>query len=187
MTAPNADQLDSARSGRPLVLVVDDDPLYIQLINMALKEQCELLTSRNGLDALRLMKEHLPDLVLLDVMMPEIDGLAVFRKARADAALADIPIIFMTAMTSTASQTAALLLSAADYLIKPINVAHLRLRVRNQLDLRRQRDELQALTRELASTKAELALALEHVRTLESTPANPAPKTRRSGRGHPRG
>lgn len=168
MTAPDRDRLDSAPSARPLLLIVDDEPLNVRQIAMALKDQYELLTAANGTDALRMMKEHRPDLVLLDVMLPDIDGIEVFRQAQADATLADIPVIFVTVVAATEGQTAALQLSAADYLVKPVNLVHLRLRVRNQLELGRRRDECHALNRALASRNAELEEALARVRHLES-------------------
>lgn len=170
MTAPDGESRTSPT--RPLLLIVDDEPINVRLIVMALKDQYALLTARNGTDALRLMKEQLPDLVLLDVVLPDIDGLEVFRRAQADATLASIPVIFVTVVTATKGQTAALQLSAADYLIKPLNLVHLRLRVRNQLEIRRQRDELQAVNRELESRNAELELARDRVRQLESVIAN---------------
>lgn len=167
MTTPLGDRPDSP-PGRPLLLIVDDEPINVQLMVTALKDQYALLTARNGTDALRLMKEHLPDLVLLDVVLPDIDGLEVFRRARADATLASIPVIFVTVVTATKGQTAALQLSAADYLIKPVNLVHLRLRVRNQLGLASRRDECKTLDRALESCNAELELALGRVRYLES-------------------
>ncbi len=176
MTAPHGDPSDVAPStpddarpddARPVVLIVDDEPLNARLIVIALQDQYTLLTATNGLDALRLMKEHRPDLVLLDVMRPDIDGLEVVRRARAYATLTEIPIVFVTAVADSKGQAAALQLSATDYLVKPINLTHLRLRVRNLLELKRQRDELRAVNGALASRNAELEVALHRVRELE--------------------
>ena len=163
MTAPEQHRLDSAPSARPLILVVDDEELNVRLIVLALKDQYTILTATNGLDALRIMREQLPDLVLLDFVLPDIDGLEVFRQARADPTLVDIPIVFVTVVADSARQTAALQMSAVDYLIKPFNLTHLRLRVRNQLKIKLQRDMIRALNGELESRNAELQFTLDRV------------------------
>ena len=147
----------------PLILVVDDEELNVRLIVLALKDQYTILTATNGLDALRIMKEQLPDLVLLDFMLPDIDGLEVSRQARADPTLVDIPIVFVTVVADSARQTAALQMSAVDYVIKPFNLTHLRLRVRNQLEIKLQRDTIRALNGDLESRNAELQRTLARV------------------------
>lgn len=149
------------------VLIVDDDELNVGLIAGALKDQYAILTARNGGDALRLMKEESPDLVLLDVMMPEIDGLEVSRRARGDAALANVPIIFVTAMDTSEGQSAGLELGAVDYITKPLNLEHLKLRVRNQLEIKRQRDQIMRMKGVLERRNVALERTLERVKRLE--------------------
>ena len=163
MSAPKNNRLDSAPPARPLILVVDDEEPNIRLIVRALEDQYTILTATNGLDALLLMKEQRPDLVLLDFVLPDIDGLEVLRQARADPTLVDIPIAFVTVVADSARQTAALQMSALDYRIKPFNLTHLRLRVRNQLEIKLQRDMICALNGELESRNAELQVTLDRV------------------------
>jgi DNA-binding response OmpR family regulator len=149
------------------VLIVDDDELNVGLIAGALKDLYTIFTATNGEDALRLMRDESPDLVLLDVMMPDIDGLEVSRRARADAALADVPIIFVTAMDTVEGQSAGLSLGAVDYITKPVNVEHLKLRVHNQLEIKRQRDQIMRMKRVLERRNAALERMLERVKRLE--------------------
>lgn len=149
------------------VLIVDDDELNVGLLTGALKDLYTILTATNGEDALRLMRDASPDLVLLDVMMPDIDGLEVSRRARAEWALADVPIIFVTAMDTIEGQSAGLSLGAVDYITKPVNVEHLRLRVRNQLEIKRQRDQITRMKRVLELRNAALERTLERVKRLE--------------------
>jgi DNA-binding response OmpR family regulator len=149
------------------VLIVDDDELNVGLLTGALKDLYTILTAANGEDALRLMRDASPDLVLLDVMMPDIDGLEVSRRAKAESALADVPVIFVTAMDTIEGQSAGLALGAVDYITKPVNVVHLKLRVRNQLEIKRQRDQITRMKRVLERRNAALERTLERVKRLE--------------------
>lgn len=159
MTAAGARVQDSAPSSRMKLLIVDDEELNVRLLVTALKDSYTLFTATNGEDALRLMREQQPDLVLLDIQLPGMDGLEVCRRAQADAALANVPIIFVTALATRAGQTTALELGAVDFLIKPVNIVHLRLRVRNQLALKQQRDEGAATICLLETSLAEISAA----------------------------
>ncbi len=141
------------------LLIVDDEETNVRLLVTALQDSYTLFTATNGEDALRLMREQRPDLVLLDIRMPGIDGLEVCRRARADATLANASIIVVTAMEERAGQTTALELGAVDFLIKPVNIVHLRLRVRNHLALKQQRDDRDATIGLLETNLAEISAA----------------------------
>ncbi|MBT0664107.1 PleD family two-component system response regulator [Geobacter pelophilus] len=130
----------------PKVLVVDDAPINIQLLNDALQENHRVFFATNGKDALKIAATSLPDLILLDIMMPDMDGYEVCRKFKADPLLKDIPIIFITAMSQQEDESSGLELGAVDYITKPFNPSIVRLRVRNQLELKRQRDLLGRLS-----------------------------------------
>lgn len=145
---------------RPRILIVDDIPANVQVLGELLAGDHELYFALNGYDAIALAKAHRPDIILLDIMMPGIDGFEVCRRLRDDSQLAETPVIFVTALEHEADELKGLELGAVDYIIKPINSMLVRLRVRNQLELKRQRDVLRERT-------IELQKALERVKRLE--------------------
>lgn len=134
------------RDGKLMILLVDDAPTNIQMLNETLKDGYHLFFATNGKDALRIAAESLPDLILLDVIMPEMDGYEVCRALKADPSLRNIPIIFITAMNQQEDEAIGLELGAVDYITKPFNPTIVRLRIRNQIELKRQRDLLARLS-----------------------------------------
>jgi len=132
--------------GRLMILLVDDAPTNIQILNETLKDEYQLFFATNGRDAIRITKESMPDLILLDVIMPEMDGYEVCRILKADHLLQNIPIIFITAMNQQEDEAIGLELGALDYITKPFNPVIVKLRVRNQIELKRQRDLLARLS-----------------------------------------
>lgn len=134
------------RDGKLMILLVDDAPTNIQMLNETLRDGYHLFFATNGRDALRIASESLPDLILLDVIMPDMDGYEVCRSLKADPVLRDIPIIFITAMCMQEDEAIALELGAVDYITKPFNPTIVKLRIRNQIELKRQRDLLTRLT-----------------------------------------
>jgi DNA-binding response OmpR family regulator len=149
------------------IVIADDDPLSLAVLVNALKGTYEVFAAEDGHGALRLIREHAPDLVLLDIMMPELDGLQVCRLVRADPALADTPIIFVTAVDSEEGEQEGLELGAADYITKPLNLRTAKLRVCNQLAMRRQQKEIAAQNEVLLRRKQELEETLGRVKRLE--------------------
>lgn len=135
---------DQAHNGR--LLIVDDAMENIQILNHVLGEEHEVLFAMNGEKALELAREHRPDLILLDAVMPGMDGYEVCAALHAAAELRDIPIIFVTALTTPEDETRALESGAVDFITKPFNVAVVRARVRTHLTLKRQSDALRELT-----------------------------------------
>jgi DNA-binding response OmpR family regulator len=120
------------------VLVADDDPLALQLMRDALAElSVTVLEARDGKEALRLAKAEGPHLILLDVMMPQLDGFQVATLLKQDPATAEIPVIFVSALGAPKDKVRGLNLGAEDYLAKPIHAEELRARV--QMVLRRVR------------------------------------------------
>jgi uncharacterized protein (TIGR02266 family) len=118
------------------VLVVDDDPLALQLMRDGLAElSVTVLEARDGEEAMRLAKAEGPDLILLDVMMPRLDGFQVAALLKQDPATAEIPVIFVSALGASKDKVRGLNLGAEDYLAKPIHPEELRARV--QMVLRR--------------------------------------------------
>ncbi|MGB0750105.1 MAG: response regulator [Magnetospiraceae bacterium] len=126
------------------ILIVDDEPLNINVLMNILREDYRLVAARNGMQALeRARADSRPDLILLDVMMPEMDGFEVCRKLKADTSLRDIPVIFVTALSDEVDETLGLSLGAADYLNKPVAAPIVKARIKNHLALKSAREQLQ--------------------------------------------
>ncbi len=125
------------------MLVVDDEPLNVSLLSQLLRPEFRVLGALSGPSALALLATEQPDLILLDVMMPGMDGYAVLRQLRDAPATAEIPVIFVTALGAEFDEEHGLALGAADYIIKPVKPAVLLARVRAQLALRQSRQMLQ--------------------------------------------
>lgn len=140
-------------SGIGRVLIVDDQPANIHVLAEALADQHELLVATTGARALELAP--LADLVLLDVVMPDMDGLSVCRALKADEATRRIPVIFVTALDETENETSGFDAGGVDYIVKPIHPAVVRARVRTHLELKDARDILERL----ATTDALTGLA----------------------------
>jgi len=118
----------------PKVLVVEDDPAILANLSRFLRlEGFEVLTASNGAEGLRAVGEHRPDLVLSDLLMPEMDGETLLAALRADAGSARLPVIFLTASADRAERDAKLQLGASDYLVKPLDLQQLLAAVRRHL------------------------------------------------------
>ncbi len=140
-----ATNLPDDAQGNPRILVVDDQASNIQLMYQALDGDYQILMATSGAQALSICKENSPDLVLLDVVMPGMDGFEVCRQLKADQATRAIPVILVTAHADAAQETHALSMGAVDVISKPINPAMVRARVTTQLTLRFQSDLLRKL------------------------------------------
>ncbi|MES2049156.1 MAG: diguanylate cyclase [Pseudomonadota bacterium] len=127
--------MDKHNAYRPQLLIVDDTPANIEILLDALERDYEVTFSTSGLEALQLIAEsETPDLILLDVMMPEMDGYEVCRRLKQNPITCEIPIIFVTALNSSESESTGLALGADDYITKPINLEIARLRIKNVLE-----------------------------------------------------
>lgn len=134
----------------PRVLVVDDEPRNVRLLESLLKhEGVDVHSATSGEAALEELTRFKPDLILLDIMMPFMDGHEVAARIKADPATASIPIIVVTSLDDRASRLAALKAGAEDFLSKPIDRAELSVRVRNLLRLKHYGDTLASYSREL--------------------------------------
>ena len=138
---------------KPLVLVVDDQPENVQALGAILQaEGYEVVTAVSGPQALARAAARRPSLVLLDMMMPLMDGCEVCRTLHATPGCADVPVIFITGSTDRELVTRAFGAGAVDYVTKPFVVEELLARLRTHLDLKRARDHLQAMVREREDT-----------------------------------
>ncbi|ARJ65418.1 two-component system response regulator [Magnetospirillum sp. ME-1] len=157
---------------RPTILVVDDTPDNLKLMSGLLKDLYRVKIANSGEKALTIAAgEAPPDLILLDIMMPGLDGYEVCRRLKADRATRDIPVIFLTAMSASEDEEAGLKLGAVDYVTKPINPAVVLARVETHLKLKASADflkdkndyleaEVARRTRELAAIQDVTILAM---------------------------
>ena len=124
------------------ILTVDDTPANIDIVKDILSESYFVQAAINGFMALKIIEKKQPDLILLDIMMPEMDGYEVCQRLKADANTADIPIIFLTAKTEIEDEIRGFELGAVDYITKPISPPILKERVKTHLELKLARDYL---------------------------------------------
>jgi diguanylate cyclase (GGDEF)-like protein len=131
---------------RQTVLIVDDTPANIEVLCETLDGEYEILFATNGPDALEIAVDTSPDLILLDVVMPEMDGYQVCARLKEDPRTRGIPVIFVTAMDQEEDEAKGLNVGAIDYVTKPIRPPIVKARVRNHLELKRARDFLENLS-----------------------------------------
>jgi two-component system sensor histidine kinase/response regulator len=129
----------------PCILVVDDDSSSFELLTDTFSSGYEVLFATDRAAALEIAARRVPDVVLLDVRMPAIDGYEVCRRLKAGEPTADIPVIFVTGANDVAAETRGLELGAADYIAKPIHPATVRARVNNQIKFKAAQDKLTQL------------------------------------------
>ena len=141
-----------AEDHRPRLLLVDDEPTNLQVLRHVLQEDYRLLFATDGARALQIAQQQKPQLILLDVMMPGMDGYAVCAALKADRETAGIPVIFVTALTDAAEETRGFDAGAVDYITKPISAPVVRARVRTHLSLVR--------TEELRETRLQIVQRL---------------------------
>ena len=128
------------------VLVIDDVEMNATLIAGVISTLCEVQTATSGQQGLDIVAWYHPDLILLDLMMPEMDGFEVFRRLKNNPNTAHIPVIFLTGSTDTSAEEVGLNMGAADFISKPFRTAVLLARVRNHLQLAQQRHLLERLS-----------------------------------------
>lgn len=165
--------MGNSKKNKPLVLIVDDVPKNLQILGTILFQQgCEIAMAENGKVALAMLDEIDPDLILLDVMMPEIDGYEVCEKIKSSPEKCEIPIIFLTAKTDPEDIVRGFRAGAVDYVTKPFNAEELVSRVNTQLELRDKTRKLKILNKTLEDKveerTRELAKANERLAGLDS-------------------
>ena len=161
---------------KPKLLVVDDQAFNIQILYQIFKGDYEVFMATSGAQALTLCADQSPDLILLDVVMPDMDGHEVCRRLKADPHTRDIPVIFVTGHNYSEEESLGLQLGAVDFISKPVNATVVRARVHSQLMLRetlRQVQELnETLEQRVAQRTAQLERALENLKQSQDNLAN---------------
>lgn len=108
------------------ILVVDDDPIILMSLEFLMKKNgYTVMVARNGTEAMELLKAHQPDLVILDIMMPDVDGYAIGKFIKSDPVLQHIHIVYLSAKTSEANKARGIEIGASRYIFKPFSTRHL--------------------------------------------------------------
>ncbi|RQD61862.1 MAG: PleD family two-component system response regulator [Desulfonatronovibrio sp. MSAO_Bac4] len=134
------------RQQRPKILVVDDTPTNIQVLAEILGQEYEIFFALNGPEGLAMAEAQQPDIILLDIMMPKMDGFEVCLKLKKNPLTKNIPVIFITALNMEEDEARGLELGAVDYITKPIRPSVVRARVKNHVELKRYRDYLENIS-----------------------------------------
>ena len=139
------------------IMIVDDEPIYIDVVQAFLEEEeyRNFVTVEDSTQAMKLLEETRPDLMLLDLIMPEVSGFDILAAVRANPKFRHLPVIILTAKTDTQNKLKALEFGATDFLAKPLDQSELRLRVRNTLAVKAYQDQLaQAKEQAVSANKA---------------------------------
>jgi PleD family two-component response regulator len=151
----------SRETSAPRILIVDDVPANIKVLGGTLKADYDVIFATNGEDALAIVySNQLPDLILLDIMMPDMDGYELCEMVKGDPRTRDIPIIFISAKDAEHDETKGLSLGAADYIVKPFSPAIVKARVETQLE--RRKAEQDRIQKEKLEAVIEIAGAVCH-------------------------
>jgi putative two-component system response regulator len=148
------------------ILIVDDTPENVSLLEAILSVEYTIMTATRGCVALETSRITPPDLILLDIMMPELNGYEVCRILKSDAATKDIPVIFVTALLSPADETQGFEAGGVDFITKPVNGNVVRSRVRAHLALKEEQDRLKDRNNKLKKKLLRNILTL-HNKSLE--------------------
>jgi PleD family two-component response regulator len=153
------------QSSQARILIVDDTLVNLQLLaNILSQANYEVHTASNGAGALVAAGLNRPDLILLDIMMPEMDGYEVCARLKADPQMQDIPVIFISALSEPLDKVKAFSVGGIDYITKPFQLAEVLARVRTHLALRELQVRLQAANAQLLAQNQELQEALATIR-----------------------
>ncbi|MEH6591807.1 MAG: SpoIIE family protein phosphatase [Halioglobus sp.] len=159
----------SEEQPKPVVLAVDDTPENLDVVRGILVPEYKVKVVTNGAAALKVAASQPPDIILLDIMMPDMDGYEVCRQLKANPLTADIPVIFLTAKDQTADEAEGFALGAADYIHKPVNPPILQARVKTHVALKQSMDDLQQLSQALAAAKERMEVELNVGRDIQKS------------------
>ncbi len=170
---PPGDALLAGKQGTSRIMIVDDEPINIEVPRKFLKQAgyTDVIATTEARQAMRMIRQQAPDLLLLDILMPGVNGLEILKEVRADPALAHLPVIILTAASEPEIKYRALLTGATGFLSKPVDFTELFAAIRNALVVKTHHDELTRCAKELdhrvQERTAELAMSrLEVVQCL---------------------
>ncbi len=149
-------------NNKPLILIVDDNPQNVQILGKKIEQNgYDTAIAMNGAQALNYVKHQEPDLILLDIIMPEMDGFEVCQILKTNPITEEIPLIFLTACNGYDDISKAFEIGAVDYITKPFNLIELNARIKTHLELKKSRETLKCYNEQLESTNKELKDANE--------------------------
>jgi len=131
------------------ILVIDDEKMNIIALAHFLKPEYDIIISTESAAALEIAEKHLPDIILLDIIMPDMDGFDVIAKLKESEKVKDIPVIFISGLNNEASEEKGIALGAADYIIKPFNKIQVKTRIETQLKLQNYKRIIEELTAQI--------------------------------------
>jgi DNA-binding response OmpR family regulator len=159
--------MDGLHPNEGTLLIVDDNPTNLKVLLGLLKDRgFSLVIAKSGEEALERVNQPLPDIILLDVMMPGMDGFETCRRLKASEMTCEIPIIFMTALTDVESKLKGFEVGGVDYVTKPVEYQEVIARLNAHLTIRRLQQNLADKNTELQSKNEQLQQALDHVKSL---------------------
>lgn len=136
------------KNSKEMILVVDDQPTNIKVIASILGHKYSLSFANNGMNALKILEKSDPDLILLDIMMPEMDGFEVCKRIKENPKTKEIPVIFLTAKSDIDDIIKGFNMGAVDYITKPFNPVEMEVRVKNHLNLYHSKKEIEQINKE---------------------------------------
>jgi len=145
------------------ILAVDDTDMILDGLVEVFGDEYEVIAVTDGASALQIIKKSLPDLILLDIVMPEMDGYEVLRRLKKDSATCSIPTIFLTSLDDDADEVKGLEMGAVDYITKPINPAIVRARVHTYIQLREHQNHMETMVAERTAELVEANAALKAI------------------------
>ncbi|MCI5157721.1 MAG: response regulator, partial [Candidatus Electrothrix sp. AUS1_2] len=150
---------------KPLILIVDDETIMVNILGELLYEEYRIIFAKNGPKALQRCAEgkELPDLILLDVMMPELDGFETCRRIKADERLVDIPVIFMTALDTVEDKVTGFKAGGVDYITKPFQQTEVLIRINTHINMRKKAQKLKETQEELLLQKNKLEALINSI------------------------
>lgn len=149
-------------------MIIDDEPLSLDMLRLALQSEYRVLTANSGHEGLEIAATELPDIILLDIVMPAMDGYQVCRTLKETDNLKDIPVLFITCMSEPENEFQGFEYGAVDYIVKPYNREIARMRVKTHLQIKRQRDMLAFQASELQRTNIELENEIKARREIQA-------------------
>jgi CheY-like chemotaxis protein len=160
---------DQSKRKNPLILIVDDVPRNLQLLAAILKEEnkYEVAAATSGAAALKIVNNVLPDLILLDIMMPEMDGFEVCQKLKASPSTRDIPVVFLTAKAGLKDIVKGFQLGGVDYITKPFNGTELLARVQTHIELKQSKEKLNDSLQKLQLANRHLTDSINYAQLIQ--------------------